>query len=203
MKKCTDPQFQDMIHGFELGILSEEDRLGFEEHLLDCDFCFDQVRAFLPAALLLRHDREIRTVERNTWVRPLLAIAAALVLLALPTYWYGIRDTSTPDVVQRLVLTSVRGGTPPVLYLEEGGQAEIVFRSETADTGQAYHVVVSTRDGESIVYENQWFLEFDSLGAGRISLPLSDFAPGFYVLSVMPRSEDSALYRQLYNFRVR
>jgi len=213
-----------MLHGFELGLLSEEDRLAFEEHLLDCDHCYELARQFLPASLLLRHDEDMRADGKNDTGLPekpltdegqsetragrfnltrTLAIAALIVVLAIPIYWFGLRDTSPPPVAQRLVFTTVRGETAALLYIDKGGIAELVFARDSHYVDLEYHVIVSSRDRETVLYENNNFSDFDSLGTGSVLLPLSKFAPGFYILSIIPESEDSALSRQIYNFRVK
>ncbi len=224
MSRCIDPRFENMLHGFELGLLSEEDRLAFEEHLLDCDHCYELAKQFLPVSLLLRHDEDMRADGKGDTGLPekpltdegqaetktsrfnltrTLAIAALIVVLAIPVYWFGLRDTTPPPGAQCLVFTAVRGGTPPLLYIEKGGMAELVFARDSLFVDLEYHVIVSSRDGETVLYENKNFSEFDSLGTGSISLPLADFTPGFYILSIMPLLEDSVLSGQVYNFRVK
>jgi hypothetical protein len=213
-----------MLHGFELGLLSEEDRQAFEEHLLDCDHCYELAKHFLPTSLLLRHDPDLRAdgisdeassktalpdgdkaETKIGWfnLTRTLSIAALIIVLAIPVYWFGFRDAAAPDVTQRLVFTSVRGGTPALLYADKSGVVELVFARDSLVVDLEYHVIVSSRDGASVLYENARFSDFDSLGAGSVSLPLSDFIPGFYVLFVTPRSEHPELSKRQYNFRVK
>jgi hypothetical protein len=221
MSECIDPKFKEMIHAYELDLLTKDDRLQFEQHLLECDSCFEEVRQFFPASILMRHDSEFQVDEESDravlqadkdgtetkvgWfnLTRALAIAALIIIFAIPIYWFGFRDTTTPDTTQRLLFTSIRGGTPPILYTDEGGLAELVFTQDTLISSLEYHVTVSSRDGKSVLYENRFFSDFDSLGIGHISLPLSEFEPGFYILSIIAKSENSAMSRQVYNFRVK
>ncbi len=221
MSECIDPKFKEMIHAFELNLLTEDDRLQFEQHLLECDSCLKEVRQFLPVSLLMRRDPEFQADEVSDrglsesdadseetkvgWfnLTRTLAIAALIIIMAIPIYWFGFRDITTPDTTQRLVFTSIRGGTPPILFTDKGGIAELVFARDSLISGLEYHVTVSSRDGMSVLYENRFFSEFDSLGMGHVSLPLSEFAPGFYILSIIAKSENSELSRQKYNFRVK
>lgn len=221
MSECINPKFKEMIHAFELDLLTEDDGSKFEQHVLECNSCFEEVRQFLPVSILMRNDLEFQADEvcdrgLSEWDKDsteakvgwfnltrTLAIAALIIILAVPIYWFGLRETITSDTTQRLLFTSIRGGTPPILYTGKGGVAELVFTRDSLISGLEYHVIVSSRDGKSILYENRFFSDFDSLGIGYISLPLSEFAPGFYILSIIAESEDSVLSRQLYNFRVK
>ena len=40
---CTNKRFADMLHHYELGMLTDEQRREFELHLLECDYCFGRV----------------------------------------------------------------------------------------------------------------------------------------------------------------
>lgn len=62
MDKCMDPKIGAFLHAFELGILSQEDNDRFEEHLLKCEFCFNEVKAFNEGTDLLSNDRDIRSL---------------------------------------------------------------------------------------------------------------------------------------------
>jgi anti-sigma factor RsiW len=52
MSKCVDPKLEKMLHHYELGLLSDEDREAFELHLLDCEHCFGRVKKFQATAKL-------------------------------------------------------------------------------------------------------------------------------------------------------
>jgi tetratricopeptide (TPR) repeat protein len=55
---CTEPQTGKLIHHFEMGQLSEADRVRFEMHLLRCEFCATEVEAMFPVAAAMRANRE-------------------------------------------------------------------------------------------------------------------------------------------------
>ena len=65
MDKCTEPRFQQMIHAFEVGLLTNEDRKAFELHLLDCEACSNEVKSFLPVSGPIRHDPTLRPDEEE------------------------------------------------------------------------------------------------------------------------------------------
>ena len=62
MHRCVDPKIGAFLHSFELGILSQEDNDRFEEHLLKCESCFNEVKTFNEGSNLLRNDSDIRSL---------------------------------------------------------------------------------------------------------------------------------------------
>lgn len=112
MKPCPDSRFEEILHAYELGLLSDEDRAAFEIHQLECEYCFQQARQFQDPVFLIEHDPDVRasikkldeedslsTAEqagaeegRNRRSRPLmslraLAIAAAVLLVLILKPW--------------------------------------------------------------------------------------------------------------------
>jgi hypothetical protein len=61
---CTDPGLGCRLARYELRLLSEDDELAFECHLLECDACFNALvegKDFMPQlASLISHRREAR-----------------------------------------------------------------------------------------------------------------------------------------------
>jgi len=51
---CTDKDFGKLIGGFELGLLSDEEKLQFENHLLECEYCFQDLYRTAPLIDLMR-----------------------------------------------------------------------------------------------------------------------------------------------------
>jgi len=60
MADCKDEQFQNMIHAYELDLLSAEDKKAFEIHLLECSHCLNTVREFEKTASHLRNETSVR-----------------------------------------------------------------------------------------------------------------------------------------------
>jgi hypothetical protein len=213
MSRCSKPEFEDMLHAFELGLLKDEDRQRFEEHLLDCESCFERAKEFLPAAILLRHDKSLRegpseatstSGERTRWFRltRLVAIAAVLIGVTLPTYWFGFRHEQPSEPAQPLRLLPLRGGSPPVLYLDKGGNAEISFAVDSSLASFGFQVTVLSRKQDT-VFTDPYFTDLDSSNIGLIVLPITAFEPGFYQLIIEDPSGENAAPKRVYNFRVR
>ena len=51
---CTDRGIGDLIGGYELGLLSDQERERFEDHLLECETCFESLYKMAPLAHLIR-----------------------------------------------------------------------------------------------------------------------------------------------------
>jgi hypothetical protein len=51
---CTDQNVGKLIGSYELGLLSEEERHQFENHLLECEYCFQSLYETAPIANLMR-----------------------------------------------------------------------------------------------------------------------------------------------------
>ena len=63
--RCIDKRYENMLHAFELGMLSEDDRLEFQVHLLNCRHCFERANNLEAVAELMRSDSEIQEVPRQ------------------------------------------------------------------------------------------------------------------------------------------
>ena len=110
MSQCIDTQLGDLLYAYELGMLSEDEKRAFEQHLVACEFCSHRAEKNLEAARIIRDDPEIHdytvslgeekvsagvaeaklgTADRRTWRRwsYSLSAAAALVLLLVLIDW--------------------------------------------------------------------------------------------------------------------
>jgi len=57
---CKNEFYNNMIHAYELGLLSEDDKKAFEIHLLECSHCLMAVREFERTVLHLKKEPSIR-----------------------------------------------------------------------------------------------------------------------------------------------
>jgi tetratricopeptide (TPR) repeat protein len=60
MAECRDKKYKEMLHAYELGLLSDKDRMAFETHLIECDYCFEKVQRMETASRMIRDDSDIR-----------------------------------------------------------------------------------------------------------------------------------------------
>jgi tetratricopeptide (TPR) repeat protein len=113
MSDCIDGRFEQLLHAYELGMLSEQDRRDMEVHLLDCDSCWQKVQVFEPALRIMRSDPDIpSSIEslaqkhtkqagsflrsRRRWwpsVVPAVVVVAAVLVLVLRPWHVEIRPT--------------------------------------------------------------------------------------------------------------
>ena len=69
MSQCTEPGLGDLLHAYELRLLSEEDGRRFEYHMLTCEHCFNAVEEFEQTTRLIR-DEEVKeelTADYHSW----------------------------------------------------------------------------------------------------------------------------------------
>ncbi len=167
MSQCQDKRFQDMIHAYEIDMLTAEDRRQFEIHMLECDACFARVARFKATSRLLNKDESIRRVVEQTdqanasgsesesestgtrtWWRFVPAsLAAAAVLLLLIVQPWDIRIQSTQEAIaaeNRLVVMYFENLTAPA---DSAGLIPVATNLLISDLGQtdAVGVVSSQR----------------------------------------------------------
>jgi hypothetical protein len=54
---CKDEDIGKLIGSYELGILTEDEKQQFEDHLLDCDHCFQSLYSAAPLVSLIREKK--------------------------------------------------------------------------------------------------------------------------------------------------
>jgi hypothetical protein len=57
MNGCTNEELGRLMTRYEAGQLSDEERDRFEEHLLDCDFCFQELKQMAPFMSAIQRHR--------------------------------------------------------------------------------------------------------------------------------------------------
>ncbi|MDH3891890.1 MAG: FlgO family outer membrane protein [candidate division Zixibacteria bacterium] len=121
MSSCSQKRFQSMLHHYELKLLSDDEQLQFEAHLLECDHCLEEVKRFQRVARLMTHDVDVRDTVRKlddgvtvepelasqkswfSWSRlvPTSAIAVVvLVFLVLKDWQVDIRPSQEAFAVE-------------------------------------------------------------------------------------------------------
>lgn len=109
---CTDSETGKLIGAYELGLLSKDERLLFEDHLLECQYCFQSLYRTAPLANLMRKgnaapEEEVELFQgadkdaniksrpkrrpphhfRRTWISAVAGIAAVAVMAVLISIW--------------------------------------------------------------------------------------------------------------------
>jgi len=67
MQTCIDPEMRTMLHSYEMNQLSDAERDQFEEHLIDCPFCMDEVQSMarLSAAMIVHREAVLDALKTD------------------------------------------------------------------------------------------------------------------------------------------
>jgi hypothetical protein len=209
MSDCVDKKLGQLLHDYELGLLSNEDNRRFEMHLYECDYCLEQVREFMDVSRIISKDPDAVALIENVaeksdkkktspYLRLLIA-AILVVIVAIPVYRYGIYEVPS-DEIQTLELLPTRVGGSDVIYLEKGGNVELRFFLAKEYRGAAIVTIMNIKGDTVVVIPD--FSEFDANGMGTIIIPISDFDEGHYSITIVP-STDSEIPDRIYMFRAK
>jgi hypothetical protein len=209
MDGCTNQKLGRLLHDYELDLLSDEDRFQFELHLYECGHCLALVREFTDVSRILRDDPEAKAIigniaseehrRRPFWITKLLVAAVIVMVLAVPTYLLWLQP-EVPSVTQTLELLPVRTGGSDIVYLEKGGDVEISFFVPDSFEREA-DMIISSVTGDTII-NIPGFSRINDKGLGSITLPVSNFSAGNYILAISPAHE-TGVEERIYMFRVK
>ena len=225
MSKCTNIDLGKLLHGYELGILDDDECDRFEAHLIECGFCHGQLQSFEQQAALLTSSEPAKSavrealrslpvdepfltrIRRLLWPKsPLLlrpAVAYLLVLLmAIPLY-LNLKEPPSPTVseFQQTIRLSPTRSTGGILKKSAGDQALLTFRLDAYDPTRIYGLWITSESG-AVVYSNSRFRAFDELEIGSLALVISEIKPGRYQLLITAMDADSISVIQEYTFWV-
>lgn len=150
---CSTVARDEILEGYLLGRLNEEDREAFEEHYFECARCFDDLRSLEAIRAELRLtavEPEPETPRRMTWLAPAAGLAAVIVLASAVVLWRGPEvsiappDSSTspsepgvpgPDPTPvPLPPTTPRPSLEALARVEPAPYEPLTFRSAPAET---------------------------------------------------------------------
>ena len=213
------------MHGYEIGILSEEECEQFEIHLLECERCHDLLNSFERQTSLLRTSRRVKAfidetlseesgakspvsrIWKHLWpkvpfvLRPAVAYLLIL-LLAIPAY-QGLRKPvvlTVREFKQTIHLSPTRAATRP-LKKSSSDNVLLTFQFDGYRSGGTYQIVIESEDGV-VIYGNNEFSSFDEREIGSLSLAISEMKPGRYRLIISHPRSDPALVSQEYLFSI-
>ena len=217
MLKCTDETQGAMLHGFELGLLTEDETERFEAHLLVCDACFQKAQEFEPYVKRLRSESvggkvvkryaQENSAHQRTGLWRLLwpkesmilkpAVALVIILALLYPAYLGLSGSHRPEVrrLQAIQLVPDRSGNERGVVDRD---VVLSFVFEGAKPGREYDVQLQDETGR-VLYHDQRFTGFDTFGTGFLLLPRVMLRTSDYRLIIVdPRGHspsDTAVYR--------
>ncbi len=208
MSKCTNPKIGTMLHAYELKALNNDDLERFELHILECDYCFNELTSFNDEAALLLNDIQVKqTVKSNVlagessdnerkslwgylWPSepPILfkpAISYAFTILVIVLFPLLVENGLNNDIgeIQSLGLMNTRSAGEPVLYKGQSNNAIINFFISDYIDNSGITLRILDSSGKPI-YNDGNFTGIDKTGIGRLYLPLSRLSPGRYILEI-------------------
>lgn len=195
-----------LLHAYELGMISDEEKDRFEAHLLQCDPCFKHVKEFMPRGAMLAASPEIKDLleadsaqpERATsfgeslktlfWpngtplaLKPAI-LAAVLILLLYPAY-LGLFDRGQQDIaaVQEIGLVQTR--SEQAFGIKTDRSILLSFVCPESEPGQTYSITLQGPSGD-VIHEQEDFSDVDNFRVGRLLLAPRLMPAGNYRLSV-------------------
>jgi len=164
MTNCIDHRYGDLLYAYELGMLSEDERKAFEQHLIECEFCSSRAAKNLEVAAIIRHDSEIHDYTASLaddavadkvsdsratparkriwrrWSYSIPAAAALLLVLLLVDWQIDIRPAN--EVIageNRLVILPFENVTDPA---DPNHLSHIATNLLVTDLGESKHLRV-------------------------------------------------------------
>ena len=96
MSECFDKHFEEMLHHYELGMLTDEERYELELHLLECEHCFNRVAKFSKAAELMKHSLKVRDLVKEMADEETRETTAAVTDIRKPKFRKKLWSTLVP-----------------------------------------------------------------------------------------------------------
>ena len=98
MSNCINSKIGSLIHAYELNALNEENCEKFELHLMECEFCFNEIKRFENEAVFFRSSDEIKQAivndyQKKQWERIKSKIIDFIPFLKDLFYPFAIRTT--------------------------------------------------------------------------------------------------------------
>jgi hypothetical protein len=219
MEKCIDPEIGLLLHAYELHALTEEEEQRFEIHLLECQYCLQEFKAFETESVLMNRSAVLqdalrgleaeprrKTIWSKLWpevpvlYRPALAYLL-LLLMVYPTYRGLVLRQQGPEVrpeatagelvrpVQKIDLVPARSSETKSFKLGAEPEGIINFVFRGAKPGESYQVVIETEEGK-IIQQVKGYRNFDRNGTGTLSVSVRQMKAGTYFLTITdPRGE--------------
>lgn len=213
--ECIDKTTGNLLHGYELGILSESEQERFELHLLTCNHCFEELRKSSEISNLMINDSEVvKRINSFATKHPIdskkkwkerpypfkwIGLAALVFVIIIPMIMYTSFHRKTEStVVQKIELYPNRS-IDSSFSVDKTTDIEIQFVFEDSDPDQTYLIRLFDEQGK-IVYTNDHFSGFELSDFASITLSPSILKEGRYKLVITDPNGDQWTNSQEYRF---
>ncbi len=195
-------EIQNLLAAFEQKLLTPTETSRVEEHLYECDECFQIAKSFSQPASLLRNSNRLQeeialvgnmedaTTEKTSarssssgfdFTKYLLA-AMLVMAVAIPSFMM-FSPNDLPDPSQKIILLPLRSTTQSVVDLDINGTLEIAFASEELAGAESLEIRLYSPD-EKVLFENKNFNDLSKTGMGAIIVETSILKPGRHRLEI-------------------
>ena len=214
MDKCCNPSIGALLHAYELKTLRDEDVEKFELHLLDCDYCFNELSSFNEKAGMLLNDGQVKKEVQlqagyNTqaeekksilnflwpksvpfYFRPAAAYAVAILAIVFAPLLRNPSFNSAIGPIQSIAFTQTRSTENVILdkNIADNGIVNFIVNNYTED--QTVNILIKS-SSDKVIYEKSNYTDIDRMGIGRLYLPVNNLAAGQYNLEIVIESEQN------------
>ncbi|MBD3234766.1 MAG: hypothetical protein GF315_13655 [candidate division Zixibacteria bacterium] len=206
MRSSSEQQLCNLLHAYEIGALTDEDRERFEIHLLKCDACYSSVKEFKAHSdTMVRSELIKGTVSQGiaetepkgsfeklrryllpdvpVIFRPaFLYLLLLVVLIPLVISMIQMRGTNI-ESVQYQDLISTRSAKRTVLEKDLSNQATLTFFYPDARHNRNYRLIITHENGQ-VIYKDENYNMFNEYQTGAINLDIENLTPGRYNLTI-------------------
>ncbi len=223
--KCTNSKIGIYLSAYEYDALPENKLEQFEMHLLECDYCMNEIKDFSKFSHLLSKDKQTHQAIRNLIPNithpepffhkiknhlfphsPLLLKPAFLIfvilLLILPAY-HGLFIQKHHQVlpVKTFTLVPTRANIITKITVDHEQDIVVSFVLRDASEDENYIVKLESEAG-TIIWQDNNFSAFDKFGVGSIIFPSELIKNGSYKLSMKTKDASGKEIKQIYFFDI-
>lgn len=229
---CTDPRAGQLLHAYELRALDDAALERFEEHLIGCTHCFEEVRGFAAQAAMLREDPQLRATvleaatqadlapppsarrdPRWGWLWPpgpwslrrLAPLGGVLLVAAFAAgRWLASPPPGAASGVRPLqAITLAPGRAAEEPRLKRVGAGPGAVRFVFEGARADRPCAVALlAEDATVVWSDPAFRSFDLHQSGWLLLPLERMSPGVYRLVIRDPQLSPELATREYRFRI-
>jgi len=221
--RCIQQDIGKLLHAYELKALDENEERRFEEHLMMCDYCWQQARSLEGLADIALSDPEILGIAsragdnrdplkrtppwqkvwpRGSWVFKPLFLYALIALLLIPAIaYFDFGTPAQPEILQVISLSPSRANSGAEFSIASGKDGVIMFYFDGAVSPSGYHLRVVSDDGAFVLFDGDPG-SLDKNNVGSLFIPLASMRAGKYTMTITSASPVGENFQRQYVFAI-